>query len=477
VTLLQLGQRAREKGKRRRGEKEHGGRAPSSPFLLFSLAPFQLRLALTLAMLFLSGVLAPAEPRFPPPDFSETKHQLPITTTPAAREVWLQYADIVVLAGCLGLATWLVHRQRSRRGLMWLGIFSLLYFGFWRRGCVCSIGSPQNLALGLFDSTYAVPLVVTAFFALPLVVALFAGRTFCAAVCPHGALQDLVLLKPKKVPAWLEHGLSVLPFVFLGAGIWLATTGTIFLFCHYDPFVPLFRFGGRSAMVLTGVGLLALGTVVGRPYCRFACPYGAMLKLASIVAKWRVRTTPDICTQCRLCEQSCPYGAMREPEAGAANPLALPRDRRRLGWLIAALPVLLLAGIWLGDRLSVPAAGLNPHVALAREYLANMDTLPAVGALTPAELALNRARQEPEAIVKRGAELERRIRIGGWIFGAWVGLVIGGKLISLALRRRRTDYEPDRGACVACARCFTFCPQELVRRGVVPTVANAEVVK
>jgi NosR/NirI family nitrous oxide reductase transcriptional regulator len=434
-------------------------------------------LCLTLALFFISVSTPLAEPRFPPPDFSETQHQLPVTTMPAAREVWLQYADIAVLAGCLGLATWLVHRQRSRRGLMWLGVISLLYFGFWRRGCVCSIGSPQNLALGLFDSTYAVPLVVTAFFALPLLVALFAGRTFCAAVCPHGALQDLVLIKPKKVPAWLEHGLSVLPFIFLGAGIWLATTGTIFLFCHYDPFVPLFRLGGRSAMVLTGAGLLALGTVVGRPYCRFACPYGALLKLASIVAKWRVRTTPDICTQCRLCEQSCPYGAMREPEAGASNPLALPRDRRRLGWLIAALPVLVLAGVWLGDRLSAPAAGLNPHVALAREYLANKDTPSVVGALTPAELALNRARLQPEAIVKRGAELERQIRIGGWIFGAWVGLVIGGKLISLTLRRTRTDYEPDRGACVACARCFTFCPQELVRRGVMPTVANAEVVQ
>lgn len=469
--------RAQEKVKRRNGEKEPGGRARSSPFLLFPFSPFQLRLALTLAVFFVSMSTSPAEPRFPPPDFSETQHQLPVTTTPAARAVWWQYADIVVLAGALGLATWLVHRQRSRRGLMWLGIFSLLYFGFWRRGCVCSIGSPQNLALGLFDSTYAVPLVVTAFFALPLMVALFAGRTFCAAVCPHGVLQDLVLLKPKKVPAWLEHGLSVLPFIFLGAGIWLATTGTIFLFCHYDPFVPLFRFGGRSAMVLTGVGLLALGTVVGRPYCRFACPYGALLRLAAIVSKWRVRTTPDLCTQCRLCEQSCPYGAMREPETGAANPLALLPDRRRLGWLIAALPVLLLAGVWLGDRLSVPAAGLNPHVALAREYLANKDTPPALGALTPAELALNRARQEPQAIVKRGAELERQIRIGGWIFGAWVGLVIGGKLISLALRRTRTDYEPDRGACVACARCFEYCPQELVRRGVAPVAVNAEVVK
>jgi len=36
------------------------------------------------------------------------------------------------------------------------------------------------------------------------------------------------------------------------------------------------------------------------------------------------------------------------------------------------------------------------------------------------------------------------------------------------LRRRRTDYEPDRGECFACARCFKYCPNELVRRGLMP---------
>ena len=40
--------------------------------------------------------------------------------------------------------------------------------------------------------TNAVPLAVVAFFALPLVFALFFGRTFCAAVCPLGAVQELV---------------------------------------------------------------------------------------------------------------------------------------------------------------------------------------------------------------------------------------------------------------------------------------------
>ena len=53
-----------------------------------------------------------------------------------------------------------------------------------------------DIALALADSTYPVPLAVVAFFALPLGFALFFGRTFCAGVCPMGAMQDLVSLRP-----------------------------------------------------------------------------------------------------------------------------------------------------------------------------------------------------------------------------------------------------------------------------------------
>ena len=101
-----------------------------------------------LLLLLLLSSVAFAEQRFPPPDF-ESGHQLPATTTPAARALALQYLDVAVLAACLGLATWLVYQRRSRKGLMALSIFSVLYFGFWRKGCVCAIGSLQNVALAL----------------------------------------------------------------------------------------------------------------------------------------------------------------------------------------------------------------------------------------------------------------------------------------------------------------------------------------
>jgi NosR/NirI family transcriptional regulator, nitrous oxide reductase regulator len=423
-------------------------------------------LAAVLLFALFAGV-ASAEQRFPPPEF-EGGHQLPVTSTPPAREVMLQYLDVAVLGACLAAASVLAFKKRSRKGLIALSVFSVLYFGFWRKGCVCSIGSVQNVALALFDRGYAVPAGVLAFFLLPLAFALFTGRTFCAGVCPHGALQDLVLLKPVKVPSWLEQGLSVLPYIYLGAGVMFAATGSAFIICQYDPFVPIFRMNGRTLMVLSGAALLLLGVFVGRPYCRFLCPYGALLKLGAIVAKWRVRVTPDYCTQCRLCEASCPFGAMREPESGGVVPGTLAGDRRRLALLLVLVPALMAGGGLLGWRFSAPASRLHPTVSLAEQFIRAQGVPPKFGALTPDELALERARQTPQEILTEAGRIRGRFVTAGTIFGAWVGLVIGAKLISRSLRRRRTDYEPDRGDCFACARCFEYCPNELVRRGLLP---------
>jgi len=445
----------------------------SRRFARISYIVYRKWIRLLLGLLALSSVLlacfpAWAEQRFPPPDFSETGHQLPITTTPPARAEWLQYLDVAALAACLGVAVWFIYKQRSRRGLFWLSIFSLAYFGFWRKGCVCAIGAPQNIILGLFDANYAVPLTVIAFFAIPLVVALLAGRAFCAGVCPHGALQDLLLIKPLKVPAWVEHALGVLPFIFLGFGLAFAATGTGFPICRYDPIVPIFRLNGPSLMITLAAVTLLLGMFVGRPYCRFLCPYGALLKLASLASKWRVRVTPDYCTQCRLCENSCPFGAMREPSSGTVETRFLTPARRRLAWLLLLVPLLIAGGAWIGNHLGTPVSKLNPTVELAERHVRQQSNPVSYGVMTPEALSLQRAERDPEALLKSAADLGHRFTLACMIFGGWVGLVIGVKLVSLSLRTLRTDFEPDRGACFACARCFRYCPNELVRIGQMP---------
>jgi len=405
---------------------------------------------------------APINQRFPPPQFTETGHQLPHMTAPPPRAGALDYLDIVVLCICLALATWLVLRRRARREVVLLSLFSLLYFGFWRNGCVCAIGSIQNLTQALFDSTYAVPVTVLAFGVLPLVFALFFGRVFCAAVCPHGAFQDVMLLKPVRLPVWLEHGLRLLAYVYLGLAVVFAATGGGYIICRFDPFVQIFRLTGSLTMILTGVIFLLLSMFIGRPYCRFLCPYGVLLGLAGSVSRWRARITPDKCTQCRRCQDACPFNAINKvtPKAQQIDPT--PEDKRRLAIRCALLPLVIVSGLWLGGLSGDSLAKAHPTVALAERV--HLEDAGAVPGATDASVAFRAEGTAPEKLFAEAHALVARYVLAGRLCGVWVGLVVGLKLIALAWRPRRPEYETDAVRCVACARCFDFCPQEHKRR-------------
>jgi NosR/NirI family transcriptional regulator, nitrous oxide reductase regulator len=151
-----------------------------------------------IGILLLWSVVAAAQERFPRPEF-QSGYEYPVDQMPLHRSVAWEYIDTGVLILALSLATWLALKKRSRKGLIWLSVFSLAYFGFFREGCVCSVGSVQNIALALFNDGYSIPLTALLFFIIPLVFALFAGRVFCSSVCPLGAIQELTGIKPVKL--------------------------------------------------------------------------------------------------------------------------------------------------------------------------------------------------------------------------------------------------------------------------------------
>lgn len=409
-----------------------------------------------LLVLLASGVTAFGLERFPPPQF-ETDYVRPTTTVPNPPQGFWEYVDVGVLVVALSLATYLILRKRSRKWIFVLTLFSLVYFGFFRKGCVCSVGAVQNVTLTVFDSTYAIPIAVLVFFALPLVFALFFGRVFCGAVCPLGAIQDAVLIHPVRVPGWLESGLRLIAYLYLGAAVLFAATGAMFIICRYDPFVGFFRFAGNWNILVFGGCLLLIGVFVGRPYCRFLCPYGVILRQLSRLSKWRVTITPTDCIQCRLCEDACPFGAIRKPtEPWPAKEYQIAKAR--LAFFLVLLPVLIGAGGWAGYELRGWLAQVHPQVRLAQRIY--LEENAQVEGTTDASDAF-RATGRPSAELYREATLLRdRFGIGGVLFGAFVGLVIGGELLSLSVKRRRTDYEADRASCLACGRCYEYCPKE-----------------
>jgi len=398
--------------------------------------------------------------RFPPPDFVETGHVVPSPTTPHPRQNIYEYIDALVLLAALGLASYLVLKKRSRRAIFVLMVFSLFYFGFWRKGCVCSIGAIQNITLSVFDPDYAVPIVAALFFLLPLVFTLFFGRTFCAAVCPLGAVQDLVLLRPVAVPNWLESGLRLFAYAYLGAAVLLAATGSAFIICRYDPFVSFFRLSGSFNILVLGACFLLVGVFIGRPYCRFVCPYGVILRQLSRLSRWRVAITPDDCIKCRLCEDSCPFGAIKVPTT-EWPPRDYDKSKKRLAFLILLLPVLVLSAAWAVSTASDSMSRTHATVRLADRI--NLEESGKVKETTDASSAFWATGREVKELYAEASNIQAAIKTGSWLLGGFLGLVIALKLIVHSVRRTRIDYEADKAGCLACGRCFKYCPREHVR--------------
>jgi len=186
-----------------------------------------IRILFLLLSLFITGDLY-SQNRFPKPEF-ESGYVQPSPTTPEPRAFQLEYFDVIVLVAVLLLTSFFIFRRRSRKGILWTSLFSLIYFGFIRAGCICSIGAIQNVSLTLADPNYGMSVVALLFFAIPLVFALFTGRTFCAAACPLGAIQDVVVQKPIQLPVALQRGLGMIPYLYLGLAILYAATGTDFI--------------------------------------------------------------------------------------------------------------------------------------------------------------------------------------------------------------------------------------------------------
>jgi polyferredoxin len=397
--------------------------------------------------------------RFPPPDF-ETGYELPSPTTPHPRRSIYEYIDAVVLLAALGLASYLGLKKRSRRAILALCVFSLFYFGFWRKGCVCSIGAIQNITLSVFDRDYAVPIVVVVFFLLPLVFTLFFGRTFCAAVCPLGAIQDLVLLRPVAVPNWLESGLRLFAYAYLGTAVLFAATGSAFIICRYDPFISIFRLSGSLNILVLGACFLLVGIFIGRPYCRFVCPYGVILRQLSRLSKWRVSITPDDCIKCRLCEDSCPFGAIKVPTAEWPA-RDYDKSKKLLALLILLLPMLILACAWAVSTASDLMSRTHATVRLADRI--NLEETGKVKETTDASSAFWATGKDVKELYAEASNIQAEMKTGSWLLGGFLGLVIALKLIGHSVRRTRIDYEADRASCLACGRCFEYCPKEQVR--------------
>ena len=414
------------------------------------------RLVVVLFLFFIfqvSGVNA-QEQRFPRPEF-ESGYQQPSTVTPAPRAQWMEYFDVAVLVAFLVFATWLMIKKRSRRGMVWLGIAAVAYFGFFRNGCICPIGAVQNVTLSFFDPSYAISLVILLFFIIPLIITLFYGRTFCGGVCPLGAIQELVIVKPLSLPKWLNKTLGLIAYVFLSLAVLFAATGTDFIICRYDPFIGIFRMDGTMLMITLGAGFLLLGMFIGRPYCRFLCPYGVLLSWMSRFSTKHVTISPSKCISCKLCVKSCPFDAIDYP----TNEKEVVKSGIGPGRFIAfavLVPLWMALGVFAGAKSHVFLSKAHKDVYLAELIISNPEV-----SNDPDNLDVQtflKSGKTMDALVTEAEVIRGKFYTGSMIMGGFLGLVIGITLLNTVVFRKRQDYVPHKGNCFSCGRCMDYCP-------------------
>ncbi|MBD3401296.1 4Fe-4S binding protein [candidate division GN15 bacterium] len=156
-----------------------------------------------------------------------------------------------------------------------------------------------------------------------ILVSLVFGKAFCSWLCPVGLISETVGDLGKKlfgrtirVWRWLDYPLRSLKYLLLGffaySIFFLMNEIALkrFLDSPYNLVSDIkmyYFFADISQFALIVVGVLLLLSIVVRNFwCRYLCPYGALLGLTSLLSPHKIKRDPISCIDCGKCAKACP---------------------------------------------------------------------------------------------------------------------------------------------------------------------------
>ncbi len=210
-------------------------------------------------------------------------------------------------------------------------------------------------------------------------MSLLARKSFCAWLCPVGTLSEATADLGKRL-----FGRNFRPWrwidVVLRAGKYLLLLFFIKIILLDMPAAALGGFLDSPYWAVSDVKMLhfftrlstttvvvlalltALSLFYRHAWCRYLCPYGALLGLVALLSPFRIRRQQDLCSNCGACGRNCPSHLPVDrqqsigsaectgclsclnscPQPGALQISALPR-RAFPWWGFALLVVVLFA--------------------------------------------------------------------------------------------------------------------------------------
>ncbi len=149
------------------------------------------------------------------------------------------------------------------------------------------------------------------------------AKSFCSLLCPVGAVSEWLgrlgrrlLGRTWELPRWLDLPLRSAKYLLLAFFVWATWVAMdlggvrAFLDSPYNRVADvkmLLFFAEPSRLTVAVLGVLVVGSVLVRDlWCRYFCPYGALLGLVGRLAPLRVTRDARSCTDCKLCTRVCP---------------------------------------------------------------------------------------------------------------------------------------------------------------------------
>jgi ferredoxin len=159
-------------------------------------------------------------------------------------------------------------------------------------------------------------------FAGIIIMSLVAGKSFCSWVCPVGFLSEyagefggVVFRKKIAMPKVLDIPLRAVKYLLLGFFAVSVLTMSVnelrvFLYSDYNTIadIKLYEFFRNITpfAFYTLLALFALSLVFRNFWCRYLCPYGALLGLTGLLSPNKITRNKKTCIDCSLCDKACP---------------------------------------------------------------------------------------------------------------------------------------------------------------------------
>jgi len=155
---------------------------------------------------------------------------------------------------------------------------------------------------------------------LVLVLSLLLGPVFCGWVCPLGTVQEWIgklgrrwfgnKLYNQFIPTKLDRALRYLRYGVLAWVLYVTFTSASLVFQKVDPYFALFNFWTGEVTItalLILESILLLSLLVERPWCKYACPFGALLGVSNLFRLFTIRRDAGSCKyKGDACSTVCP---------------------------------------------------------------------------------------------------------------------------------------------------------------------------